>query len=365
MKEWLAAFPEFSSVDLFLTGESYAGIYIPTLAREILGSAPSPLASQLKGIAIGDGCLGNVPGGGGCTAQNGPYFQVEFYHGHGQFSDKTYEEIQRACSRKELVDGVTTPSCKAALDGMDKERGYNFEYNLYDECYDFALSESGGWREQRSFWGPRIGRAPASQPSQGALEDEGSSPRTQGRPWHMDGSPCGGTGTLPLWLNATGVRRALHVAENAKFFTGDNGANFIYNFTEPSLLPWYKEITEASSLRVLVYNGDADPILNSFFAQNWTASVGLPVKEAWRPWTRDGKIRMGGFVTRYEKGFDFLTIRGAGHMVPEYKPEAAFVMLKSFVSNADYPAYSPKSAQSEEAGHDLLRIEGKSGEIVI
>ena len=36
---------------------------------------------------------------------------------------------------------------------------------------------------------------------------------------------------------------------------------------------------------------------------------------------------MGGYATRYVTDFDYVTIRGAGHMVPEYKPEAAFVML--------------------------------------
>ena len=35
---------------------------------------------------------------------------------------------------------------------------------------------------------------------------------------------------------------------------------------------------------------------------------------------------MGGYATRYVTDFDYVTIRGAGHMVPEYKPEAAFVM---------------------------------------
>lgn len=68
-----------------------------------------------------------------------------------------------------------------------------------------------------------------------------------------------------------------------------------------------------------MYNGDADPGLNSFYAQNWTAALGYAEKEGWRPWTLDGKQAVGGYVTRYAHDFDFLTIRGAGHMVPEYQ----------------------------------------------
>jgi hypothetical protein len=32
-------------------------------------------------------------------------------------------------------------------------------------------------------------------------------------------------------------------------------------------------------------------------------------------------------VTRYAHGFDFLTVRGAGHMVPQMKPAAALEMI--------------------------------------
>ena len=28
------------------------------------------------------------------------------------------------------------------------------------------------------------------------------------------------------------------------------------------------------------------------------------LREPWRPWTTDGKQRMGGYVTRYENNFD-------------------------------------------------------------
>lgn len=36
LKEFFRLFPEFSSNELFLTGESYGGIYIPTLAERVM-----------------------------------------------------------------------------------------------------------------------------------------------------------------------------------------------------------------------------------------------------------------------------------------------------------------------------------------
>ena len=131
------------------------------------------------------------------------------------------------------------------------------------------------------------------------------------------------------------------------------------------------------------FHGLFAPTGRGFYAQNWTSSAGIPESESWRPWTRDGKIKMGGYVpertwswqilsnspcvsadekncdrtrsqvTRYENHFDFLTIRGAGHMVPEYKPEAAFVMLRSFLNAEDYPRYPSRSKANNAFGFRL------------
>eukprot|EP00403_Amphidinium_massartii_P010278 CAMPEP_0178418538 /NCGR_PEP_ID=MMETSP0689_2-20121128/25139_1 /TAXON_ID=160604 /ORGANISM="Amphidinium massartii, Strain CS-259" /LENGTH=495 /DNA_ID=CAMNT_0020039933 /DNA_START=99 /DNA_END=1587 /DNA_ORIENTATION=- len=336
MKGFMKAFPEYSKSPLFLTGESYAGLYVPMLAREIVEHAAgdaegAALAEQLQGFAVGDGCLGGSDvnaGVSGCTPDLGPYFQVEFFHGHGQFSEKTYAEIQSSCG-KELVEGVKSKSCIAALNKMDEEKGYSF---LYDECYDFSTGTKK-WYEQRSWWGPPKMTSSPNLKGASTAED-----------WHMDGTPCGGGDVLAKWVNTSeAVKAALHVAPNAYFFSGDNGVGFTYNCTEKTLVPWYQKVTKESKLRILIYNGDTDPGLNSFYAQNWTSAVGLPEKESWRPWTRDGKIKMGGSITRYQSAgaFDFLTIRGSGHMVPEYKPEAAHIMLQSYLKNEDYPRYTP------------------------
>lgn len=269
LNNWYSAFPEFSHRDLYLVGESYAGIYVPTLAREILKNKGSVPEQQLKGFAVGDGCLGGSWGG--------PYYEIEFFHGHGQFSDKTYRKIQAKCSFKELVEGVTDAACKAELDQMDKEQGYSFAYNLYDECYDFDLLAAPKWDAPRPHFGaPRRPRKPQSlslstiQPAWGATD--------RYDPHHMDGAPCGGTAVLPHWVNNTEVKRALHVEHNAFFFDGDGWD--MYDSTEPELVPFYREVAEQTNLRVLVYNGDTDPGLNSFRAENWIRAIGLSETEA-------------------------------------------------------------------------------------
>ena len=48
---------------------------------------------------------------------------------------------------------------------------------------------------------------------------------------------------------------------------------------------------------------------------------------------------MGGYVTRYKERFDYLTIRGSGHMVPQFKPAAAFEFLKVWLAGGEYKKY--------------------------
>jgi carboxypeptidase C (cathepsin A) len=114
------------------------------------------------------------------------------------------------------------------------------------------------------------------------------------------------------YLKLPQVLDAFHV--KSVFFEVDNAeGDFDYSPTEPDLQPFYKEMN--GKLKVLVYNGDTDPAITSFATQNWTSHLGFDEVQHWRPWTIDHCQWMGGYVTRYDGNFDFLTIRGAGHMV--------------------------------------------------
>jgi len=323
MNNWAKAFTSFAKHDLYLSGESYAGVYIPMLAREILDDPSHNLHHNLKGMAIGDGCVGSDVLCG--NTKSGPFFHVEFFHGHGQVSDKLYNKIIGTCGVKQLQEGVTDPECDTLLKEMDTQIGGFYGYNLYDECGAENVISSQQLRGNRNYWSsmPRI---------KGALNDY----------------PCGGTGAMLKWLQSTAVKKALHVEEDATFFLSDNGVGFNYSLTEKNLMPFYQDIISNEKLRVLVYNGDTDPGINSFVSQNWTTALGFKESEAWRPWTLDGKQRMGGYVTRYDGAFDFLTIRGSGHMVPEFKPAAAFSFISTWLANHEYPGYAAPPAAGAE-----------------
>ena len=75
---------------------------------------------------------------------------------------------------------------------------------------------------------------------------------------------------------------------------------------------------------------DTDPAITSFAAYNWTSHLGFAIQEDWRPWTVDGCRRIGGYVTRYNGHFDYLTIRGAGHMVCSFSQRGIVVCCCSF-----------------------------------
>ncbi|XP_044962670.1 uncharacterized protein LOC123415193 isoform X2 [Hordeum vulgare subsp. vulgare] len=49
--------------------------------------------------------------------------------------------------------------------------------------------------------------------------------------------------------------------------------------------------------------------------------LGLPVTTPWRPWVAKGEV--AGYVQQYAGGLTFLSVRGAGHLVPSLQPERA------------------------------------------
>lgn len=52
LKEFFRLFPEFSKNQLFLTGESYGGIYIPTLAERVMEDTSLNLQVRIETVGV-------------------------------------------------------------------------------------------------------------------------------------------------------------------------------------------------------------------------------------------------------------------------------------------------------------------------
>ena len=186
-------FPEFAKNPLYITGESYAGVYVPTIVREILAS-PGPL--NLKGFAVGDGCMGTDVLCGSGNPDSGPKWRIEFMHGHGAVSERNYAEIMRECPDEVQRTGKgESAACAKALKQMDDNLGGMFDYSYYDDCiYDESF------RRRR-----RLEQGEAA-PWRGGLNDYA----------------CPGD-AMTVWLNRSDVRKALNIQPDNRFNSADNG----------------------------------------------------------------------------------------------------------------------------------------------
>lgn len=87
-------FPDLQKNDLYIAGESYAGIYVPKLAKKIddymkENEGKGVFIPNLKGILVGNGVTDwkydGVPA----------YFEMSYWH--GLIDDELYENMNSKC----------------------------------------------------------------------------------------------------------------------------------------------------------------------------------------------------------------------------------------------------------------------------
>ena len=124
LKAFFAGFPERAANEFFLTGESYAGIYVPTLAEQIMNDADNKI--NLVGMAVGNGCWGSKVGL--CAfGKDMARIQAEFLYGHGAISKSLRATIAAACGDPAAGPGTwdnsTSSDCEAAISAMHNATG--------------------------------------------------------------------------------------------------------------------------------------------------------------------------------------------------------------------------------------------------
>jgi len=295
LESFYKSFPEFENTSLYLSGESYAGIYIPMLAMEIKKHPESRSFKNLKGMVVGDMCTGT---GHKFLTSRVVLAVGEFMFGYGEISPDLKQQVEEACKAN---DETMSLYCMATAAFMLKQVGGFFMYGILDECY---------WNDGRDQAG---------------------------------GYPCGGSATVPLWATNPAVKAALKVSPHAQYLTGDNAVQLPYVQTEVDVTSFILQSAKHDpNFRTLIYAGASDIVLGTVATLSWLEPLGkeLEIKEPWRPWTLDGNKQTVGHCRRYQGGLDFVSVRGAMHMVPLQKPRAAFEMMNQWINGLEWKRYN-------------------------
>jgi cathepsin A (carboxypeptidase C) len=271
MTEFLKTFPQFEGRDLFITGESYAGHYIPAISTHIVKQGGLNL--KFKGVAIGNGLMSvywQYPGFADFAYENKLVDQAEY---------KSLQKGFKLCQNlvKQGLKKVALAQCQSQ---MLRIVGNPPRFNLYDIrlpcegplCYDFSFVDN--FLDQ-----PKVKKALG----------------VTGRSWEE----CNND-----------VHRAL----------SDD---------------WMTDLTADVSfliqkgLQVLIYHGDQDFICNWKGGETVSNNFDWSGKEkfanmGYSKWEDWGEVKHLDNLT-------FLRIFKAGHMVPMDQPEAALVMLDRFM----------------------------------
>ncbi|KAK7295454.1 hypothetical protein RJT34_18363 [Clitoria ternatea] len=301
--QWLERFPRYKNRELYITGESYAGHYVPQLAQEIMTyNTKTKQPINLKGIMVGNAVTDNYYDNLGT---------VTYWWSHAMISDQTYRQLINTCDFHRQKE---SDECESLYSyAMDQEFGNIDQYNIYAPPCNNSDGTTSPTRHTMRF---------PHRPHPGFRQLSGYDPCTEKY--------------AEIYYNRPDVQKALHANTTGisyKWTACNDVLNRNWNDTDVSILPIYRELM-ARGIRVWVFSGDVDSVVPVTATRYALAQLKLSTKIAWYPWYV--KNQVGGWTEVYE-GLTFATVRGAGHEVPLFKPRAALQLFKSFLAGKPLP----------------------------
>ncbi|KAK9684338.1 hypothetical protein RND81_10G203500 [Saponaria officinalis] len=304
LRRWFNKFPQYKHRDLYITGESYAGHYIPQLAKLIVDFNRKEKLINLKGIALGNPVLEYA------TDFNS---RAEYFWSHGLISDSTYKLFTKACNYSRYVteyySGSVSPICSKVMSQVGTETS-NFvdKYDVtLDVCISSVLAQSKIISPQEQ----------TGESVDVCIEDETVS-----------------------YLNRPDVKKALH-ARLVNVRRWDVCSNILDYKLLDVQIPTITIVGSLvkSGIPVLVYSGDQDSVIPLTGSRTLVNRLALELKlnttVPYRVWFAGQQV--GGWTEAYGDILSFATIRGASHEVPFSQPQRSLVLFKSFLERTPLP----------------------------
>jgi carboxypeptidase C (cathepsin A) len=331
---WFEKYPEYKNHELYISGESYAGIYVPYLVNQIhhhnvanVGK-PEVYKPNLKGMMVGNGVTN-------WKYDTNPAY-IELANAHSFMNPDDYAQMKTLnCDYSQLeFGGVQSDECMALLDNFENDTAGVNIYDTLGKCYIQAsklekdiksvlhhtggLKMIGGGQERKAAtydnYTPWMSKLRNKKEGLGVV------------PPCVDGAP------VVDYLNKPEVLEALHIP------AGLPAWDMCLDGIDYTVLPigsqWIWESLKGQ-YRMLKYSGDTDGAVPLIGTRNWINSLNRDILEAWRPFyvaDSDTTQHLAGYIEEYD-GLTLGTVHGAGHMTPQYKPAESYWLIFNWLKN--------------------------------
>lgn len=289
LQAFFAAHPDLAHRDFFVTGESFAGHYVPAVAKRVwrAGKEGEGAPINLKGLAIGNGLTDP---------------SIQF----GAYADFALQNSLISRGLHDIIQLLYQP-CKW-LTNICGSYKWGWECAIALQYCEMTVFQPILMAQ------PGINVYDIRKPCVGQL--------------------CYDFSAVEKYLNLPDTRAALGVGDiKWQSCSTDVYMDFLGDFMrkyDEKLLPLL-----ADGLRVLIYAGDQDLICNWLGNQRWVDELQWVGAAEWaqareRPWQVDGRV--AGSV-KSAGPLWFVKVAAAGHMVPMDQPRAALQLITRFTRN--------------------------------
>jgi cathepsin A (carboxypeptidase C) len=291
------ALPQYKNNDLYISGESYGGHWVPSVAHRVMqgGAAAAPL----KGILVGNGLTN--------PEEQYKWYPQMAYDG-GKSEGGTLEK-----------GAITNPFTQAAMKAA-----------VYPCVKAIQTCNNANSSHQETACSTAFALCNYAE----TVPYQATGLNTYDMRIKCKVPPlCYDFSAVTTYLNTPDVQKAIGASKTWA------SCNFAVNkaYQNDFMKGYYKKVPDllAAGIRVMIYAGDVDYICNWLGNKKWTLALEWPNKDAFnaaedKPYMlSDDKTQFGRI--REASGFSFVQVYQAGHMVPMDQPEGSLKLLNDFI----------------------------------
>jgi carboxypeptidase C (cathepsin A) len=304
--QWFAKFPEYKSHDLYISGESYAGIYVPYLAWQIIEHGTQ---FNLKGIIVGNGVTNYTYD---CQPA---YVDMGFWH--SLYGKTLHDNIIKAGCK--FTDDEESEECEKLIKEFYQLVEKVNIYDVYRHCY---------YGNETDYYGYATLGGEVKKYKKVVTAKEFTPFLFRNKNFGDVDVPCVYKFGPSDFFNRKEVRDSLHIETDQVWELCTDRIDYE---TDDKASYWIYPILKENGIRILHFSGNADGAVPVEGTRNWIETLNWKKLRPYSPFYIENK-QVGGYVENYD-GIILASIQGVGHMAAQWSPVATRHAVMNFLKN--------------------------------